>query len=412
MQPTYEQYRYGCQLLSILTNLEVQLFDTQRISQLRCARSALPQVLEDLKQQALVHILELPLVQDCVYLVRDVLHLQFLATGVWEGPDYRGALVVGPFTSQAYQPQLISQMSQEGRFPPVMQRQLQNSYNLLPMLDKAKQDAIGHFLINVVPLQMRRPHQMETVLPLSERPALPSSSDLKQARALVESRYEIANKLMHAIAKGDARELKHVMEETQRISWPSYYPQVPVRSMKNPRIAANTLFMRAAQSAGVHPLYLESMWRKFDRQIEQAQSIAELECLFDEMARAYSDLVGALALVGLPSLIQEAVTYIRFHLDQPLHLSQIAAALSVHPSYLSSAFKKALGMTLTAYINKLRIEEAKYLLDQADVSVTQVALAIGYTDSNYFSKVFTKLEHVTPHDYRKRNRLMSSREES
>jgi two-component system response regulator YesN len=84
-------------------------------------------------------------------------------------------------------------------------------------------------------------------------------------------------------------------------------------------------------------------------------------------------------------------------------LSQIAEALSVHPSYLSRAFKKALGMTLTTYINKLRIEEAKYLFEQADASVTQVALATGYTDPNYFSKVFTKLEHVTPHDYRKRN---------
>ncbi len=145
------------------------------------------------------------------------------------------------------------------------------------------------------------------------------------------------------------------------------------------------------------------MWGKFDVQIEQAQSIAELECLSDEMARAYCSLVRDLALAALPSLIQEAVTYIRFHLDHPLHLSQIAEALGVHPSYLSRAFKKALGMTLTAYINKLRIEEAKYLLGQADVSVTQVALAIGYTDSNYFSKVFTKLEHVTPHDYRKRN---------
>ncbi len=332
MQPAYEQYRDGCQLLSLLTNLEVHLFDAQGGSQLHCARFALPQVLEELKQQALVHILELPLVQDGVYLVRGVLHLQFLAAGVWEGPDYRGALVVGPFISQAYQPQLIRQMSQKGRLPADLQRQLQHSYNLLPMLDEAKQDAISYFLINVVPLQMRRPHRMQTVLPLSERPALPSPSDLQQARALVESRYEIANKLMHAIAKGDSRELKHVMEESQWVYWPYYHPHAPIRSMKNLRIAANTLFMRAAQSAGVHPLYLESLWGKFDLQIEQAHSIAELECLSDEMAHAYCDLVRDLALAALPSLIEEAVTYIRFHLDQPLHLSQIADALGVHPS--------------------------------------------------------------------------------
>ena len=103
-------------------------------------------------------------------------------------------------------------------------------------------------------------------------------------------------------------------------------------------------------------------------------------------------------------MVREAVTYIRFNIDQPLSLSHIADTLGVHPSHLSRAFKKELGMTLTEYINKLRIEEAKYLLDQGNVSVTDAALSVGFTDPNYFSKVFTKWEHVTPHDYRKRKK--------
>jgi two-component system response regulator YesN len=61
-------------------------------------------------------------------------------------------------------------------------------------------------------------------------------------------------------------------------------------------------------------------------------------------------------------------------------------------------------MTLTAYINTLRIEEAKYLLDYSNASVTEIASSVGYSDPNYFSKVFQKLEHVTPHDYRKRKK--------
>jgi len=61
-------------------------------------------------------------------------------------------------------------------------------------------------------------------------------------------------------------------------------------------------------------------------------------------------------------------------------------------------------MTLTDYINKLRIEEAKYLLDSANASVTEAALSVGYNDPNYFSKVFTRLEHMTPQEYRKRKK--------
>jgi AraC-like DNA-binding protein len=65
--------------------------------------------------------------------------------------------------------------------------------------------------------------------------------------------------------------------------------------------------------------------------------------------------------------------------------------------YFSRTFKKALGMTLTDSLNKLRIEEARYVLDPSNESVAKIALSVGYSDPNYFSNVFTKLEHVTPH---------------
>ena len=150
--------------------------------------------------------------------------------------------------------------------------------------------------------------------------------------------------------------------------------------------------------------YLDGKFLRDAIQIEQAQSIAELESLYEEMLQAYCSVVRELAVASLPSMIREAVTYIRFNIDQPLSLSQIADTLGVHPSYLSRAFKKELGMTLTAYINKLRIEEAKYMLDYSNESVTEIASSVGYSDPNYFSKVFTKLEHVTPQDYRKRKK--------
>src|SRR5438270_5853962 len=117
MQPAYEQYSSGCQMIWLLTDLEVQLFDTQGVSQIHYVRYDLPNVIERFKQEALVHILEQPFVKDCVYVFRDSIQLEFLAAGVWDGPDYRGALVVGPFISKAYHPQLIREMVQKERLP-------------------------------------------------------------------------------------------------------------------------------------------------------------------------------------------------------------------------------------------------------------------------------------------------------
>jgi len=404
MHPAYEQYTSGCQIISLLTNLEVQVFDTEGVSQLRYAPYDLPTLLERLKQKALVHILEQPFVKKHVYVFRDSIQLEFLAAGVWDGAEQRGAIVVGPCIRKVYHPQLLREMSQKERFPLAMQRQLQQGYSTLTMVDEAKQQAISSLLINVFTPGMIQPQLIEIALPSEDGTAVKFNDDLKQDRALIERRYESENKLLHAVAKGDPHMLKQAMEEGKEIPWPYRHPNALVRSMKNLSIAANTLFRKAAESAGVHPLYLDSISGKFAIQIEQAQSIAELAALYEEMPHVYCSSVRELSVAALPSLVREAVTYIRFNIDQPLSLNRIADTLGVHPSYLSRAFKKALGMTLTDYINKLRIEEAKYLLDQGNESVATIALSVGYNDPNYFSKVFTKLEHVTPHAYRKRKK--------
>lgn len=404
MHANYEQYTSGCRMISLLTNLEVQLFDTEGVSQIHYSTYDLPPLLKHLKQKALVHILEQPFVKEHVYLFCDAIQLEFLAAGIWDEAEYRGAIVVGPCIKKAYHPQLLREMSQKERFPLAMQRQLQQGYNTLTMVDEAKLQAISDLLINVLKPGMIQSQRIEIALPSEDGTATKFKDDLEQDRRLIERRYEMENKLLHAIARGDPQLVKTAMEEGKEIPWPYRHPEVPVRSMKNLSLSQNTLFRKAAESAGVHPLYLDGVSGKFAIQIEQAESIAELASLYEEMPQVYSNLVRQLSVAALPPLVREAVTYIRFNIDQPLSLNRIADILGVHPSYLSRTFKKALGMTLTDYINKLRIEEAKHLLDQGNASVAKIASSVGYNDPNYFSKVFTKLEHVTPHDYRKRKK--------
>jgi hypothetical protein len=100
MHPAYEQYTSGCRMISILTNLEVQLFNTDGVAQLRYAGYDLPTLLERLKQKALVHILQQPFVKEHVYVFRDPIQLEFLAAGMWDGAEQRSTIVVGPCISK------------------------------------------------------------------------------------------------------------------------------------------------------------------------------------------------------------------------------------------------------------------------------------------------------------------------
>lgn len=401
MQAIYERHISGCQMISILTCLDVQLFDNEGVSQCHFAHYDLPHVLEHFKQEAFVQILQQVPVKDCVYVFRDSIQLEFLVVGVWDEGECRGTIVVGPYISKAYHPRLLSETNQKERLPLVMQQQLRQCYNTLTMVDEAKQHAISSLLVNIVIPGMVQPRLIETALPILEGIAVKFKYDLAQDREMIERRYESENRMLHAITEGNPHLLKEAIEGIKMVSMPYRNPGSPVRSMKNLSFTANTLYRKAAESGGVHPLYLDSISGKFAIQIEQAQSLAELECLHEEMPQVYCDLVRELSVIALPAIVREAVTYIRFNIDQPLSLNCIADILGVHPSHLSRSFKKALGMTLTTYINKLRVQEARYLLDHRNASIIEIAATVGYNDSNYFSKVFHKLEHVTPHDYRK-----------
>lgn len=70
------------------------------------------------------------------------------------------------------------------------------------------------------------------------------------------------------------------------------------------------------------------------------------------------------------------------------------------PSYLRHLFREQTGKTLTEYITELRISEAKKLLRSTDDSILSIALAVGFNDQSYFSKVFQKSVGTSPSRYR------------
>jgi len=101
------------------------------------------------------------------------------------------------------------------------------------------------------------------------------------------------------------------------------------------------------------------------------------------------------------NLYLEALRYIHENYSGPLSSSVLARELRYSESYLRSIFKKFGNISLQAKITEIRLMHAKRLLRGTAMSVTEVAFAVGFTDSNYFSSVFRKYEGITPSVYRK-----------
>jgi two-component system response regulator YesN len=99
--------------------------------------------------------------------------------------------------------------------------------------------------------------------------------------------------------------------------------------------------------------------------------------------------------------IDKVVDEIRKHFQENISLTDLAKKYGMSPASLSAQLKDRLQMTFSDYLTSLRIQNAKKLLQNPNASVQEVAEESGYPDYFYFTKVFKKVEGISPSKYRK-----------
>lgn len=101
--------------------------------------------------------------------------------------------------------------------------------------------------------------------------------------------------------------------------------------------------------------------------------------------------------------VSKVVKFIRSNLtDSMLSIKDIADAAGLTPQYMTIIFKKRTGITVGQYLKNCRLSFSEELLRNTDLSLNEIAARSGYTDENYWSKVFRKYYDTTPSEYRKR----------
>ena len=132
-------------------------------------------------------------------------------------------------------------------------------------------------------------------------------------------------------------------------------------------------------------------------------NILDIETLKKQFLLYYRQGLERLASVSqYPPLIQKALNYIyqNYYLD--LSLSDISRHCGVSEVYFSRAFKDALGLPFTKYLNAYRVRIASHLLRQSNDSLKKIAEESGFQSYNYFLTVFKTYMGVTPVQYREK----------
>lgn len=163
----------------------------------------------------------------------------------------------------------------------------------------------------------------------------------------------------------------------------------------NPKISLATEDVKAITSILIRLQHEYSETETANLNIVQAYLIA----LFNEMnknkVQTFKDVSAAEILT---SKFKELIhTHIKTHHQ----VNYYASLLNVTPNHLNKSVKSATGQTATNWIDQTILLEAKYLLFQTTLSVSEIALQVGHEDHSYFSRFFKKKEGISPIQYRK-----------
>ena len=100
------------------------------------------------------------------------------------------------------------------------------------------------------------------------------------------------------------------------------------------------------------------------------------------------------------NLVMDVIAYIKANYDKELSIKTLAQRFNISSAYLGQLLKKETGVLFSDYLNSIRIGKARELLEITNLKANEISEYIGYTDPNYFYRVFKKYVGLYPSEYR------------
>ena len=211
---------------------------------------------------------------------------------------------------------------------------------------------------------------------------------------------DIENQMIDMIMRGDVAALKVFFTKIPAVR-SGMMAQEQLRQSKNIFIVATTLASRAAIRGGMDVTSALALSDLYIQKCELAKDIETITNLNYLMIFDYAERVAKIRLGQNPSkLAIDVSNYVQNHLSDAIKTDDIANALYMGRSRLSTNFKKQTGMNLTDYIMMIKIDEAKRLLRYSEKSFISISMFLGFSSQSHFTKVFKKYTNSTPFEYR------------
>lgn len=317
------------------------------------------------------------------------------------GGEHPKFISVGPFRDEELSADYYTQIIKEANLSPQHIASMKQIYERLPLVQadaiiKVTQHIISNFVPEFATIEPRNIQYSEQNRSVNIDTDIIHTYSTEYTEQYKKKLFAFLNKLK----TGDFEEAK--------MSMTAYWEEslfIISQNLHDHKLALhllNDFCHLALLDTTIHPMHTLKLALSIKLKIEGTMSQTKLDQLPNEICRKYCLLVKNYANTEYSKLTREVISYIQLHLEEELSLASVAKHFNRNASVLSNLFSHETKKSLTKFIHQTRIQEAIRLFNTTDMSVSEVALSVGYQDFSYFSKVFSKNIGCSPKEYKRK----------
>ena len=233
---------------------------------------------------------------------------------------------------------------------------------------------------------------------------------LQREKEFIRAPYQSEFEFYAAVRSGDVDRVKQLCEENfegKQEGW-GLLSTNPLQNLKYHFAITVAMIARQCIEGGMELSDSYSLSDFYIRKADESKKASEITDLHKTMCVDYAKKMRALRKKMITSMpVARAVDYIYDHLHTQITLEELADYVKLNPAYFSRLFKKEMGIPVSTYIRRQKVETAKNMLAYSEFQVSQIAQILAFPSQSYFAEIFKKETGFTPMEY-KRNNLFKS----
>ena len=314
-----------------------------------------------------------------------------------------GSILAGPFLMDTPDSLLLFDIAKKYDIPTVNILEMYDEANKLPIIEPARVTYISRLLYYMCS-GLVTDSKSNFVLnhnKLYQQSKINESIQMYKATTHINQKaypYEKEKALITKLKTGDTEKSKALLNDL--LGYVFFAEGNNLEVVKSRAIELSSLLSRAAIEGGATSDSVLKINNQFLKDLQDIDTLDNLCYKLQETIDVFTDCMFNYIPSKSNEITKKAIRYISKNFTRNLTLDDVAGHVHLNPAYFSTLFKQSTGSSFKEYLNMVRVEESKRLLANTDYSIIDIALATGFEDQSYFSKVFKKYTGLTPKQYR------------